>query len=112
MEKETRKKMNTSYRKGYRFELQVKKHLEGEGWTVFRQGKSAFPDLICLQHGKIAYEKQHNPYIRFVECKVNRNQFSEEERKTFVELGDKLGVSCLLAYRKNREIKFKNIFLY
>ncbi len=62
---------NKSYQKGYRFEVRIKKHLESQGWIVFRSAKSRFPDLVCVKHGK----------IKFCECKWNKYLSREEKAK-------------------------------
>ena len=66
---------NKSYLIGYRFENRVKKHLEKEGFVVFRQGKSAFPDLICLSEDG----------TMLVECKVGK-YLSKKEKERAKEL--------------------------
>jgi len=70
---------NPSYKKGYRFELRVKKYLEDKGYIVIRQGKSAFPDLIAINI------KHNLPFIMFVECKVN-GYLPKNDREKFKKL--------------------------
>ena len=85
-----------SYRKGYRFETRVRKQLEALGYTVFRQGKSAFPDLICFKRGR-------EPML--VECKVNRTDLSSEELERLLHLALNLQpMAAYIAYRQNHTV--------
>lgn len=52
--------MNKGYKKGYKFERDLKQHLEKDGWMVIRSGGSKKPDLIAARGGKII----------ILECKV------------------------------------------
>lgn len=87
----------TSYQKGYNFERRVKKHYEKEGHLVFRQGKSAFPDLIVIGRGRQVF---------FVECKV-RGYMTKAERKMAKHLR-RFGIFILVS-RKKRKLIFKFI---
>jgi Holliday junction resolvase - archaeal type len=75
----------SSYRKGARFERRVRKILESSGWFVGRQGKSAFPDLICLKRDI------DKTTIMLAECKVNRSDITKEEREKLRKLSEELG---------------------
>lgn len=107
----------SSYHKGYRFERRVKRYLEEEGWTVFRQGKSSFPDLICLKAtntvcslmDRECYRKTTE--IQLVECKVDRSGITNDERRRLKELAESIGVECfgVFAYRKGRKIRFETV---
>lgn len=73
---------------------------------MFRQGKSAFPDLICFKRlGGV------HASIMLVECKVNRGQFSKSEVFRLVELADSIGLDCIgvLAHRKSGRIIFETL---
>jgi len=55
---------NKSYRKGYRLEKRVQKHLESNGWIIIRSAKSRFPDLVAIKHGKVMFvESKYNKYL-------------------------------------------------
>jgi len=60
------------YRKGRRFEYEVKKRLEAQGFLVFRTaGSHGAADLICVP------EPDHNAVprprlIRFIQCKAGK----------------------------------------
>ena len=69
------------YRKGYLWELEVKKRWETQGWTVFRCAGSKPVDLIALQ-------AQCLP--RLIECKTGRppsKNRQEQLRKFYEDLG-------------------------
>lgn len=84
--------VNKSYAKGYRFEKRVQKHIQAGGWLVFRQGKSAFPDLICIKDGVLV----------FVECKMNK-YLSKNEKAEATKLSKH--APFFVAYRdKKRRI--------
>jgi Holliday junction resolvase len=105
---------NRNYIKGYRFERRVKKHLEKQGWTVFRQGKSAFPDLICLRMNTILEAVMPNlkdqiTDVMLVECKVNEKDLSKEEVEALRTLREDTNASTFLAYREKRKIKLKEM---
>jgi len=68
------------YKRGVRFELYVKKVLEDMGFAVFRQARSAFPDLIVMRDGRVF----------FVECKVRSRKYVSEEPKAHFERGQAL----------------------
>ena len=85
--------MNKSYAKGYRFEIRVRNYLRSLGYLVFRQGKSSFPDLICIS--------KHKSFV--IECKVNKYICAEERRKL-----DEITKDCnaYIAYNDKGKIKF------
>jgi len=83
----------SSYRKGRRFEYQVRDQLERLGYWVVRQSRSAFPDLIALKRGEIL----------LVECRL-RGRLTNMERKRLMELAERLGARPLLAYREGRRL--------
>ena len=41
------------YKKGYKFERDLKLNLEKDGWEVIRSGGSKKPDLVAAKNGKI-----------------------------------------------------------
>jgi len=69
------------YRKGYVFELEVKKRWEDQGFSLFRCGGSKPVDLIALK-------RQMLP--RLIECKAGRppsKKYIERETKKWEDLG-------------------------
>jgi len=86
------------YRRGYSFERRVRAHLEKDGWFVVRQGKSAFPDLICLKKGK----------AMLVECKVD-GYLRPEERRRLLEVSIKTGAESVIASREGKKIALRNL---
>lgn len=87
--------VNKSYAKGYRFEKKVQKHFESDGWYVIRQGKSAFPDLVCI----MGVEQHWVCNVMFVECKMNK-YLSKKEKEAFKKL--KEIAPCFVAWRPSR----------
>lgn len=106
-----------SYRKGYLFEIRVKKLLEKKGWTVFRQSKSSFPDLICLKstnHFCSLLDREchrRTTEIQLIECKVDKSGITNDERQKLKELAERIGIECfgVLAYRNGRKVRFETI---
>jgi len=96
---------NRSYRIGYNFELRVKRHLEKKGWLVFRQGKSKFPDLICIRVYAETFNttKITHPQVMLVECKVNK-YLSKKESEEFKKLKE-IGLKCRVYWRDSRKLK-------
>lgn len=88
--------------KGDNFERRVKKHLESLGYWCRRAGRSAFPDLVAL--------KYHKGYIAvyFIEVKMNK-YISKEERAELIRLRETFGIVPLIAYKKDRVIRFCDI---
>jgi Holliday junction resolvase len=86
------------YKRGYAFERRVRLRLEKEGWFVVRQGKSAFPDLVCLKKGA----------IMFVECKVD-GYLNPSDRKRLAEISTEVGAEAVLASRAGGRIIFKKV---
>lgn len=99
----------TQYQKGYRFEIRTKKLMEKKDYVVFRQGKSAFPDLIVVKSG----------ITIFIECKshqkVPKNPImllTKDEREKAEELKHNTGCVFYLACRHRehpRKIQLVNV---
>jgi len=92
--------MRDRYRKGRIFEYRVKNYLEGRGYFVVRQARSAFPDLIALKRG----------LTLLVECRVD-GEISKEEKERLLVCAERAGGRPILAFRKKRgrEILFKSL---
>jgi len=93
--------VSKSYIKGYRFEIRVKRKLEKEGYFVVRSaGSHGPPDLVAI--GPLGT-------IHFIECKVNKDDLTEEERKKLEELAMRYSAKAWLAFREGRKVKFWKI---
>jgi len=69
------------YRKGYVFELEVKKRWEDQGFSVFRCGGSKPVDLIALKCQMLP---------RLIECKAGNppsKPYTEKQKKYWESLG-------------------------
>jgi len=100
--------MNRSYRKGYYFEARVRKKLEEDGWFCIRQGKSKFPDFLCVRAMKI-FKNIYENRILFVECKWNK-YLSKKEKKMTQELLEKIPTAkFLVAYNDKGKIKYYSL---
>ena len=89
---------NKNYQKGYNFERKVKRFLEKGGWVVFRQGKSSFPDLICIKPNLIQsstdakcqqlidFAVKDTCLVMAVECKKRKGKYYQtKEDKESIE---------------------------
>ena len=76
-------------RKGIDFENEIKKIYEEKGYYVWRQARSAFPDLIVCRGG-VWY---------LIECKVN-GRISEVEKLRLIAIADDVGAIPMLAFKK------------
>ncbi len=103
--------VNKRYRKGYRFEHRVKKHLEKLGYKVFRLAGSKPIDLIAVKiGGKTTY---------YIECKTTK--YTKRTGKKLLSITKDLPGKPLVAYRddsnkirfydptENREIKLPRV---
>ena len=93
---------NRNYLIGYRFEIRCRKKLESLGWWVARQGKSAFPDLICLKKGESFLG----------ECKASKKRLQNPvkylnpvEYEMALQLVRRTGLPFYLFYKTGRRIK-------
>lgn len=101
----------TPYQRGYNFECRVRKHLESQGYVVFRHGYSAFPDLHASKKtthsGTIDLQEPCSETL-FVECRV-RGNISLKERFELIKMAYQAGAKPMLAYRKKRLIVMKRL---
>ncbi len=89
---------NKRYRKGYKFEIRVKKFLEGIGYKVYRSAGSKPVDLIAIS----------NRDVLVIECKSSRVTKSSIERLAKEVEG--LNVRGLIAFRDGvKKIKFLDV---
>jgi Holliday junction resolvase len=90
---------STAYHRGLRFEYRVQRWLRRKGWFVVRQPRSAFPDLVALDKGR----------VMLIECKMG-GSLSRKERREIVKLArHKLGGEAILASRNEIGLTFKRI---
>lgn len=84
------------YLKGYNFERQLKKKLEGDGWTVIRSGGSKKPDLVAAKGGKII----------IIECKATASNLvylDKEEVNRLQKVAEAFGGECVYYVKKDNE---------
>ena len=88
--------MPSAYRRGYRFELRVRKYLERRGFKVFRCAASKPVDLIAMSPRAV--------YL--VECKLRRPLGKDLEKLT--EYAKGTPATPIVAYRRGRGVVFVN----
>jgi len=84
----------SNYKKGRRFEYQVRKELEEMGLFCVRQAKSAFPDIIAVDVN----------CVWVVECKYN-GYLSKSEKEALWELYARYGVIPIFASKKKGQAR-------
>ena len=86
----------TNYQRGYRFEVRVRKHLEAQGWRVFRSAGSRGPaDLLALRLGE----------VMLIQCKANNGYLTPAERQKLVALANELGVIPVIVGKRGRKLE-------
>lgn len=86
------------YRKGYIWELEVKKQWEARGWTVFRCASSKPVDLIALRPRSVP---------RVIECKVGSppsRSYQEQKVHKFAKLDVIYVIETKKDVRKTEEL--------
>ena len=90
--------VNQRYRKGYRFEIRVKRYFERLGYKVFRLAGSKPLDLIALSKNEI--------YL--IECKTGR--VTKKSREKLLMMIKDLNVKPIIAYRDDKnKIRFIDV---
>lgn len=90
----------SNYSRGANFERRVRKHLEEQGWVVFRSAGSHSPaDLIALKTGE----------VMLVQCQLDKG-FSLAKRNQLAFLGLELNVQTYLAWREGKVIMMERIW--
>lgn len=85
---------NSMYRRGYRFEISVKKYIEHLGAYVIRSaGSHGVFDLIAVKNGSVFG----------IQCKKD-GQLSVHDRKVMLEYYKTHKIIPLLAFRRNRKL--------
>jgi transcription elongation factor Elf1 len=82
-----------TYAKGRRFEYQIKKLLESQGYTVFRFASSKPLDLVAIRNGK----------VMFIECKATPD-ISLKDKEKLGEWSFKLGYPVALFLKNGSSI--------
>jgi len=88
------------YHKGRRFEYRVKRHLEQQGYVVFRCAASRPVDLVALKPGE-------QPML--VECKYGKSRLTGPSREVLLELARRAGARALLARNDGRRIVLEEV---
>lgn len=85
-----------SYRKGYKFERDVKKFLESQGYYVIRSAGSKKPDIIAGKNGKVVV----------IECKYASKKavyLSKEEVENLKVVAKHFKAEPLILVKKKRD---------
>lgn len=90
-----------SYRKGRRFEWEVRRLLEERGWVVVRAARSRPIDLMAAKQGR-------KPLL--IECKYD-SAITRADREALIKLAEKAGARPILASRRRygREIELRDL---
>jgi Holliday junction resolvase len=92
--------MVNQYRRGSRFELQVKKMFEARGYYVMKSaGSRGIADLIALD--KVSAQ-ECGPHI-LIQCKLD-GVMSEKEKSELVQLAILTHTTAMLVYKADGEI--------
>jgi len=65
-----------------------------KGFIVIRAARSAPVDLVCLKNGDSL----------LIECKANKVEFGEKNKKELLKMAKNAGAKAILAYRDKRKI--------
>ncbi len=87
------------YEKGRSFEYLVKRHLEREGYRVFRVAGSRGPsDLVAARRGELL----------LVQCRT-RGYLPPKRRERLRMLAEEVGARAIIAQRKGRKLNLEEI---
>jgi len=89
----------SNYQRGYEFEQRTRKYLQSLGYTVWRQGKSAFPDLIAV--GK-------EGTLKLVECKTD-GRIDWDEILAAKILMERTKSEFFMAFKDKRKLRFMRL---
>ncbi len=89
-----------SYRKGRKFEWQVRRLLEKKGWFTVRAARSKPLDLIALKNGSIL----------LIECKYS-SRISQKDKSKMIEISKITYGKPILAIKKKYERRIRLINL-
>jgi len=96
-------KMVNTKAKGSKFEREVKKALEKQGFFISKQSASRFPDLIGISPSQTIY---------FIECKVNKYISSTEKEKLLTQNYAYPLVAYPTIENRKKVINFKTVDRY
>ncbi len=89
----------TMYRRGYHFELRVRKHFESLGWSVWRSAGSRSPaDLLALRTGEVL----------LIQCKLS-GTISKEAKRRLAIVARELNCRAMLAHRDNNRLILEEV---
>jgi Holliday junction resolvase len=89
----------TMYRRGYHFELRVRKHFESLGWLVWRSaGSRSQADLVALKAGEVV----------LIQCKLG-GVISKQDKERLAMLARELNCRAVLAYRGNNRLILEDV---
>lgn len=91
--------MTTQYKRGYNFELAVKKKWEGRGyWVIRAAGSHGKADLVAL------INDADQCLVFLIQCKL-KGAISLKDMKELEDLARSLGCTAVLAY-KDKDNKY------
>ena len=100
--------MPGQYRKGAKFERQVKDFLEEDDWTVIRSaGSHTVSDLVAIKPQPEALQHPA-PWVWLIQCKTD-GRLKPKERDGLLELEEHLHVIPMLAYKVKGKIKLERV---
>ena len=89
----------SGYSKGANFERRVRKHLEKQGWVVFRSAGSHSPaDLIALRTGE----------VMLIQCQLSK-PFPRDKGLALELLRLELNCQICFAWREGRKLKLEEL---
>ncbi len=81
------------YKKGYRFELDVKKQWEQKGYCVIRSSGSHTPvDLVCIK----------NKIVIQIQCKDVSHKISNAEKEEITKWANVTGFPVIIMYKTKK----------
>lgn len=97
--------MNKNYRKGYRWELEVKHWLEKNGWLVIRSAGSHGIDLVAVKEEKA----KKCPRVRLISCKTMKKLSDRDDKLSILYWADWCNGEPFLAYKDGRKKCLENL---
>ncbi|GBC71236.1 hypothetical protein HRbin02_01016 [Candidatus Calditenuaceae archaeon HR02] len=81
-----------SYRRGRRFEYEVRDYFGSRGWLVIRAARSKPVDLVCIKGGRVV----------LVECRYAGGRLTRSERRSLARMARRYRVGVIIAHRRVR----------
>lgn len=92
--------MTTNYRRGYDFEMRIKKEWERRGcWVIRAAGSKGEADLVAFPRAGSSLL----PWL--IQCKWSKGGISGKERKALVDLARSIGAHAVVYLRAGRAAK-------